>query len=426
MMNQDLDLVEAVRAAGCDPTDEARASIRSTLVGELAGKSSIRLGRTSTPTRRRWPVLVAIGLAAAAVAVTVVVVRTGDDTARIVPAETTVPPPPSPSSAGSTSTTFTTVEARPAVALDDLVGYRWVLVDGDAEWETSVPYVEFGVEGELLSGNDGCNWFDGAGTLEGDRLQLEAVAATSMGCVRDITTVLPGDGDRVELSADRTELTFDGEQQLVYVRLDTIPAATTATMTGRWAPANGSLPALELRADGGGGFGACGLSWSVTSTFTVAGWPEDPYSCRTDALDVTSDRLVELLTGGPVDPRVPTDGDMLYLSDDQFVLRLGVSAPTDLLAGWPVPPVEPADLELVPLLLPTSPVPADRVIRIEGAGDEPVVLHDYVQTWVGGASSSELVEITTNIGQHHDPATIAEVIEVPPWDTAFLRGRTRR
>ena len=203
MDDDDRDVRAAVRAAGVEPTAATRDAMRASLVAALSGvDEQTARAWSARPNRhnRRRGLLVAAGLAAAA-AVTagaLLVVDRDDDAARVVTGGSS--PSSAPSSALPTGT--------PSVALDDLRGARWVVVERDGEpWSTSyLPYVEFGTSGlsgaadAFLGGNDGCNWYGAGGSLDGDRLRVAEVASTAMDCGAGVGGVLPQDGDRVSLS----------------------------------------------------------------------------------------------------------------------------------------------------------------------------------------------------------------------------------
>ena len=371
MDDDDRDVRAAVRAAGVEPTAATRDAMRASLVAALSGvDEQTARAWSARPNRhnRRRGLLVAAGLAAAA-AVTagaLLVVDRDDDAARVVTGGSS--PSSAPSSALPTG--------PPSVALDDLRGARWVVVERDGEpWSTSyLPYVEFGTSGlsgaadPFLGGNDGCNWYGAGGSLDGDRLRVAEVASTAMDCGAGVGGVLPQDGDRVSLSDGGRTLDLIGADDRVRLRLsrlESLAAAAPDTLTGRWVLDGGAPGPLEFGSDWSGGLGSCRWGWKLGQALVVSGWPADPYACLDGSEDQASSRLVEMLVGdGPVAARLSDDGTDLYLSDDQFVIRLsrmsggeGPLAPprtVDMLAGWPPPPAVVPDLALVPRLLPSA------------------------------------------------------------------------
>jgi META domain-containing protein len=445
-MNDDHDLASAVRNAGSAPTEESRSSIRSALAAEVRGATSILVSTSADRARRRWwPAIVATVTAAAALVATIVVVNRGDDGSRIGPAATgpVVSAPVATSSVPDTNASPTTVP-EPAVALDDLTGHRWVVVEQDGErWQPAhVPYLEFalpGLEGTseaTIGGNDGCNSYHGELVLEDNRLEVGEMATTAQLCP-GMDGFVPSGGDEIVLSGDGTMLTLQGADRrphLVFARLDEFAPANANALVGRWGLDAGALSAVEFAGDGTGTYGTCGWSWTMVDALTTSGWPDDPSVCVGDGADPDAGRLTSMLVGGPVAARLSGDGSEVYLSNDAFVIRLtkvadsspGEGDPTavDLLAGWPSPPELIPDIASVPLLLPTIPVPgATDAERTEHA-DDPATIHDYTQTWVGGASNTSVLVITTNLSQHHDPVAVDRLVEVGSWDTAFFYRTT--
>jgi hypothetical protein len=57
-------------------------------------------------------------------------------------------------------------------------------------------------------------------------------------------------------------------------------------------------------------------------------FPPDPYACLGATTSHTASRLVEMFVNGPVDAAFSSGGD-LYLSDDQFVIRLTRNHPNN-------------------------------------------------------------------------------------------------
>ncbi len=438
MDDDDRDVRAAVRAAGVEPTAATRDAMRASLVAALSGiDEQTARAWSARPNRhnRRRGLLVAAGLAAAA-AVTagaLLVVDRDDDSARVVTGGSS--PSSAPSSALPTG--------PPSVAMDDLRGGRWVVVERDGEpWSTSyLPYVEFGTSGlsgaadPFLGGNDGCNWYGAGGSLDGDRLRVAEVASTAMDCGAGVGGVLPQDGDRVSLSDGGRTLDLIGADDRVRLRLsrlESLAAAAPDTLTGRWVLDGGAPGPLEFGSDWSGGLGSCRWGWKLGQALVVSGWPADPYACLDGSEDQASSRLVEMLVGdGPVAARLSDDGTDLYLSDDQFVIRLsrtsggeGPLAPprtVDMLAGWPPPPAVVPDLALVPRLLPSEPVPGARDVTRREYADEPATIHDYSQLWLRGGEDAAALLVTTHLGQHPQPPGPGMTeIDVDGWDSAWV------
>ena len=427
MDDDDVDIRGAVRAAGAEPTTATREAMRATLVAALSGTGDG--AAPARPPRRGLRVAGVLAAAAAIAAGTVLVTDRDDDAARVVTAGST------PSSVTPTS--------RPSVALEDLRGSRWVVVERDGEpWSTAyLPYVEFGTSGPggapapFLGGNDGCNWYGAGGSLEGDRLRVAEVASTAMDCGAGVGGVLPQDGDRISLSDDGRTLDLtgpDGRVRLRLTRLESLAAGAFDTLVGRWVLDGGAPGPLEFGSDWSGGFGSCRWGWKLGQVLVVSGWPADPYACLDGSDDQASSRLVEMLVGdGPVAARLSDDGTDLYLSDAQFVIRLsrisGGEAPlapprtVDMLAGWPAPPVVVPDLALAPRLLPSELVPGAQDVTRREYADEPATIHDYSQLWIRGGGDPAVLLVTTHLGQHPQPPGPGETeIDVAGWDTVWF------
>jgi hypothetical protein len=213
-----------------------------------------------------------------------------------------------------------------------LQGVRWIAVELDGErWPFAyVAYVEFGASetaganDPLFGGNDGCNWVDASGSLDGDRLNIGQAATTLMDCGPGTGEAIPADGDRLRLSDDGSTLDVvdrDGHSRLTYVRADGLTAASPDDLIGSWQLDPDDPVVVAIDADGAITFGACRWSWRLEEKLTVSGFPSDPYSCLGVTPSQTPSRLVEMFVNGPVDARLSTQGD-LYLTDAQFVIRL--------------------------------------------------------------------------------------------------------
>jgi heat shock protein HslJ len=68
-------------------------------------------------------------------------------------------------------------------------GAPWVLASGVEVdgWEAFAPTARF--EGGMVSGSTGCNRFTGPYSVEGDTLELGAIASTRMACVPSANAV---------------------------------------------------------------------------------------------------------------------------------------------------------------------------------------------------------------------------------------------
>jgi hypothetical protein len=254
-----------------------------------------------------------------------------------------------------------------------------------------------------------------------------------MDCGAGVGGVLPQDGDGILLSDDGRTLDLtgpDGRVRLRLTRLESLTAAAPDTLTGRWVLDGGAPGPVELDSDGSGRLGSCRWGWELGQSLVVSGWPADPYACLDGSDDQASSRLVEMLVGGGrVAARLSDDRTDLYLSDDQFVIRLsrisggeGSLVPprtVDILAGWPAPPAVVPDLALVPRLLPSEPVPGARDVTRREYADEPATIHDYSQLWASGGGAA--LHVTTHLGQHPEPPGPGMTeIDVDGWDTAWF------
>lgn len=212
--------------------------------------------------------------------------------------------------------------------IDELRGTRWIVVSQDDEtWARAyVPYLEFGEPGsnEFIGGNDGCNWYGGAGSLANDRLEFGEVGSTGIDCGPGTGGVAPRDGDRVVIDRGRLELHDDnsGTPRLVLARLDGLAAASS--LSGSWRLDADSPSLVEFGDDERMRLGKCeGISYRLTRQLRMLEVPADPYtSCAQDVHDQTFNRLVEMLVSGPVRSLRGADNNTVYLADEQFVIRL--------------------------------------------------------------------------------------------------------
>ncbi|HEY3486244.1 MAG TPA: hypothetical protein VGK49_12720, partial [Ilumatobacteraceae bacterium] len=433
-MNE-LELKESIIRAGTGIDESTRAAIRAELTAELRGERATVVTPSVPPAQRDWRRPAALLAAAACVALVAagIVAFTGrDDDATTVVSDSE--PSVTPTTAGTTTVSPTT--SPPAAdLLSRLEGRRWIASAADSAPITTpfVPWVEFSDTAEsFLTGIDGCNGFGADGELDGDLLSVLQIGSRAMRCGETLPVITPLDGLRLELDPDGTTLhMFDegGAERLTYAALDSFGAADGESFPALWWwPTGGTIPAIDIRADGTAGVGSCELTWSITGgSVSVTGWPADPSSCRADTMDERTSRLIELLSGGAADVRIAPDGASLYLSDDQLVLRVvrettderpSDPSDVDMLAEWPMRPDLAPSIDAVPLLLPTVEVEgATDVVRTEWA-DGQAGHDEYVQAWV--VDPGQVVLVTTRIGQHADPAAAAEPADVAGWDTAFF------
>lgn len=219
---------------------------------------------------------------------------------------------------------------------------RWVLDNVGGEYPFALlPFVEFPtdpLEGPLITGYDGCNWFGLQGSWNVDRvgegvISISADASgesTAIGCDGDRGDISPGAGDAV--IPEGVRLVFqrsDGGTPLEYVALDSLPPLAEASqLVGTWRLDDG---ARLLTVDGATDpavvtFGACSWRWSFGGGELVTDeLPDDPYGCLDGSSDETSARFVEMLTAvRPTAVHIVADAARLYLAsgDGQFVFRL--------------------------------------------------------------------------------------------------------
>lgn len=334
-MSDDRDVTAAVQAAGYEPTPKSRDAIRSPLMDEIHGGTSVLATPTWVRDARQWWTLALAGATAGAASVAVIVAMArGDDAVRIVPSDTapTVSEPAPPPGTSNSTDAPTTLPDRSAI-LDELVGHRWIAVERDGEaWPLAyVPYLDFessplvGATDPFLGGNDGCNWYGAAGSLDGDRLAIDEVVSTAVDCGPGTGEALPLDGDRVVTANDGATLALHdptGRARLVFARLDTFSPADMGTLHGTWQLDASTASNIDFDDGDAGSFGTCRWSWKMAERLTVTGWPDDPYSCLGSSEGEAASRLIEMLVGGPVMVRRSETGTVLYLSDDQFVIRL--------------------------------------------------------------------------------------------------------
>ena len=438
----------AVLDAGLAPTDESRASIRAALEKEPVVP---RRKPAATRRQRGWLVPVGVGLAAATLIAVAIIAVSDEPNRRLTPADTTVPTTsvavaPTPSPAGAD------------VSIEDMRGHRWVLSELEGVHlppMISLPYIEFlagdgsipslpvAASQTFLAGWDGCNLFAhslAASHLEDNTMHLDSALSTAMSCPPGTESIRPVDGETLSLDEARSRLTVstNGAPRLGFIRLDALPIPTAAQVTTGWSLAGAGYAPLTFAADGTATFGGCQLTWTVDAKLTVSGWPTSGY-CANDS----ENRLATLgaVLSKPVDARLASDTDM-YLSSDSTVIRLtrgpgavptsvqpattvtaapgGVSpGSTDVprgLDGWPLPRSQPAELALVPRLLPTRAIPGavaayrrTSTAELEGPAPE-------IQVWFDIVRNARLT-ITTSLGPPNIQTNDLTPLDTSSWPT---------
>jgi heat shock protein HslJ len=226
-----------------------------------------------------------------------------------------------------------TAEEEPtADGLSGIWGLRSGAFEGE---EITVPAqargsIEF--DGRRVSGTSFCNGFGGTYRLDGERLVLEDLASTLVGCTGEVAAaehafvgVLNAPGLSVTVDPMELVLTSDAG----HLRFTPVPPAPVADLVGtRWVletvdrgdgtatPAVGDPAVLELGDDGTATF-STGCQ-TMTGTWTahgdsvlLAGHEYDPTACGSPLADQDS-LVTQLLNGGF---QVLVDGDVLTVLD---------------------------------------------------------------------------------------------------------------
>jgi heat shock protein HslJ len=189
--------------------------------------------------------------------------------------------------------------------------------------------IEF--DGRRVGGTSFCNGFGGTYRLDGDRLVLEDIAVTLVGCMGDVATaelafhgVLNAPG--LSVAVDPMELVLTSEAgELRFTRVPPVPEAElvgtrwvleTVAQDGSATPAVGEPAVLELSEDGTATFSTGCQTMNGTWTahgdsVLLADHEYDPTACG--AAMAEQDSLVtQLLSGGF---QVLVDGGMLTVVD---------------------------------------------------------------------------------------------------------------
>ncbi|MEZ5259076.1 MAG: hypothetical protein R2705_20005 [Ilumatobacteraceae bacterium] len=321
-MNDDRELMELLAGPMPSPRPALRTELREQLEAELENEPAGRVSRLERPAMRdRRPLLVTAALSlAATVALAAVLISRSGDAERVgtVPGDTSESP-----TSTSTSPATTRVDSE---LFDALVGQLWISTEPGPWRPEATPAVRF-VEASdrstspTMTAADGCNEFQASVvSLADGTIDLENVETTAVACEFDRSPVVPVDGNRIELTADRSSFTlFDGDTPIgSYVSFDAMSPAASAVLAGDWT-VTGASPAIVSfsQTDQLAIVGTCAVRWTVADgRLTTEGWPGDPMECAGNA-DVEqaagTTSLVQFLSTG-AEARMTPDGDGLLLS----------------------------------------------------------------------------------------------------------------
>ena len=229
-------------------------------------------------------------------------------------------------------TTPATTVPDASVLMAELGDDRWVLDSIGSEPFSGglVPYLAFGGEA-FVTGFDGCNWFGLRGFLDGDIVRSSVHESTTAGCDGLFSGLTPFDGDRIVMSADVMSFDLvkgDGSVRLSYTRRDHLGSVPVGNAErGSWHLGESAPFAVEFSDGGTLTYGTCGFTYSIAAQLTVDVDMEDPYSCLNGSTDQTSSRLIESFVDGPLDITIADDLSTMYLTSDEFVLRLVEAGP---------------------------------------------------------------------------------------------------
>ncbi len=301
----DQDIRAAVTNAGDRPTEHFRAELRALLAdGVSDGRSVVRsTPTTSTPWRPTWQVTLAVAATLALVVGGLAIIGSRD---RSLVAPGTVPD---------------SVDAVPSM-LDQLTGKRWVATGHTG---ALVPWIS--IDGEIVTGFDGCNQYGGTWHALGDLLDEVSLDGTAMDC-GDRIALVPNAGDRLVQEADGFGLVdADGNTRASFAALDAYPIAASADdIVGvkNLDPGHN----VQILDNEYFAIGTCAVTWTFDGGLRVTNWPTDPgsFCLEPDAID--AQRLIEMLqAGNAVEAR--SAGEDILLVDEGTVIRLSECGGTD-------------------------------------------------------------------------------------------------